>query len=112
MANTFKLKTKDGSSTAADTAMTIYTVPASTTTVVLGLTLSNLTGSAVYATVTIENNDGDNINFLKDVPIPTGSAMEVMSGNKVVLETSDVLKVTSDTANSIDTAFSIMEITA
>jgi len=111
MANTFKLKTKDGSSTAADTAMTIYTVPASTTTVVLGLTLSNLTGSAVYATVTIENNDGDNINFLKDVPIPTGSAMEVMSGNKVVLETSDVLKVTSDTANSIDTAFSIMEIT-
>jgi len=37
--------------------------------------------------------------------------MEVMSGNKVVLETSDVLKVTSDTANSIDTAFSIMEIT-
>ena len=112
MANTFKLKTKDGSSTAADTAMTIYTVPASTTTVVLGLTLSNLTGSAVYATVTIENNDGDNINFLKDVPIPTGSAMEVMSGNKVVLETSDVLKVTSDTANSIDTAFSIMETTA
>ena len=111
MANTFKLKTKDGSSTAADTAMTIYTVPASTTTVVLGLTLSNLTGAAVYATVTIENNDGDNINFLKDVPIPTGSAMEVMSGNKVVLETSDVLKVTSDTANSIDTAFSIMEIT-
>jgi len=111
MANTFKLKTKDGSSTAADTAMTIYTVPASTTTVVLGLTLSNLTGSAVYATVTIENNDGDNINFLKDVPIPTGSALEVMSGNKVVLETSDVLKVTSDTANSIDTAFSIMEIT-
>ena len=114
MANTFKLKTKDGSSTAADTAMTIYTVPSSpsTTTVVLGLTLSNLTGSAVYATVTIENNDGDNINFLKDVPIPTGSAMEVMSGNKVVLEDGDVLKVTSDTANSIDTAFSIMEITA
>jgi len=34
-----------------------------------------------------------------------------MSGNKVVLETSDVLKVQADTANSLDTTLSIMEIT-
>jgi len=113
MANTFKLQTKDGSATNANTAMTIYTVPSSpsTTAVVLGLTLSNITGSTVYATVNIENADGDNVNFLKDVPIPTGSAVEVMSGNKIVLNTTDVLKVTSDTANSIDTTLSIMEIT-
>ena len=111
MANTFKLQTKDGSATNANTAMTIYTVPSSTTAVVLGLTLSNITGSAVYATVNIENADGDNVNFLKDVPIPTGAAIEVMAGNKIVLNTTDVLKVTSDTANSIDTTLSIMEIT-
>lgn len=111
MANTFKLQTKDGSATGANTAMTIYTVPSSTTSVVLGLTLSNLTGSTVYATVNIENADGDNVNFLKAIPIPTGSAVEVMSGNKIVLNTTDVLKVSSDTANSIDTTLSIMEIT-
>ena len=57
----------------------------------------------------IENNDGDNINFLKDIPIPTGAAVEVMSGNKIVLEASDVLKTKSGTANSIDTALSVME---
>lgn len=111
MANTFKLQTKDGSAVNANTEMTIYTVPSSTTAVVLGLTLSNLTGSTVYTTVNIENADGDNVNFLKNIPIPTGSAVEVMSGNKVVLNTTDVLKVTSDTANSIDTTLSIMEIT-
>ena len=111
MANTFKLQTKDGSATNANTAMTIYTVPSSTTAVVLGLTLSNITGSAVYATVNIENADGDDVNFLKDVTIPTGAAIEVMAGNKIVLNTTDVLKVTSDTANSIDTTLSIMEIT-
>ena len=111
MANTFKLQTKDGSAVTANTEMTIYTVPSSTTAVVLGLTLSNLTGSTVYTTVNIENADGDNVNFLKNIPIPTGSAVEVMSGNKVVLNTTDVLKVTSDTANSIDTTLSIMEIT-
>ena len=45
----------------------------------------------------------------KDIPIPTGSAVEVMSGNKIVLEASDVLKTKSGTANSIDTALSVME---
>ena len=89
--------------------MTVYTAPAATTTVVLGITLANITTNTNYATVLIENNDGDNINFLKGVPIPIGSSIEVMSGNKLILETSDVLKVKSDTANSIDTTLSIME---
>jgi len=109
MANTFKLKTFTGSSTAANAAMTVYTVPGATTCVVLGITLANLASSTVYATVLIENNDGDNVNFLKSIPIPTGSSVEVMSGNKLILETSDVLKVKSDTVNSIDTSLSIME---
>jgi len=110
MANTFKLKTFDGSATNANTEMTVYTVPSSTTTVIVGLTLSNLTGSTVYSTVLIENADGDDVNFLKNIPIPTGSAVEVMAGNKVVLNETDVLKVKSDTANSVDTTLSIMEI--
>jgi len=109
MANTFSLKTFDGSSTGASTPMTIYTVPSATTAIVLGMTLSNISGSTVYATVLIENADGDNINFLKNIPIPTGSAVEVMAGNKVVLNATDVLKVQSDAANSIDTALSVME---
>ena len=111
MANTFKLKTKGGGAVAANTAMTVYTTPASTTTIVVGMTLSNLTANQIAATVSIENNDGANVTFLKDIPIPTGSAVEVMSGNKVVLETSDVLKVQSSAANSLDTVLSIMEIT-
>ena len=111
MANTFKLQTFDGSSTNADTEMTVYTVPSATTAVVLGLTLSNISGSTIYTTVIIENADGDNVNFLKDIPIPTGSAVEVMSGNKIVLNTTDVLKVKSDAASSLDTSLSIMEIT-
>jgi hypothetical protein len=34
-----------------------------------------------------------------------------MTGNKYVLNTSDILKVKSDTANSLDSMLSIMEIT-
>ena len=109
MANTFKLKTATGGSTAANSPITVYTTPASTTTIVIGLTLSNLVTQSIAATVLIENSDGDNVTFLKNVPLPQGSALEVMVGNKVVLETGDVLKVQSNTANSIDTTLSIME---
>lgn len=111
MANTFKVKTADGSATGADTFLTIYTVPASTTSIVLGLSIANLLTSSIQATIYLENNDGDNVNIAKLAAIPAKSSLEVMTGNKYVLEASDVLKVKSDTANSIDVSLSIMEIT-
>jgi hypothetical protein len=111
MANTFKTKTFDGSSTNADTLMSIYTVPSATTTIVLGLTLANLTSNTIEVTVTYTNNDGDNVNITKLAQIPGKASLEIMSGNKYVMETSDILKVKSSAANSLDTTLSIMEIT-
>jgi hypothetical protein len=111
MANTFKTKTFDGSSTNADTLMSIYTVPSSTTTIVLGLTLANLTSNTIEVTVTYTNNDGDNVNITKLAQVPGKASLEIMSGNKYVMETSDILKVKSSAANSLDTTLSIMEIT-
>ena len=111
MANTFKTKTFDGSSTNADTLMSVYTVPSSTTTIVLGLTLANLTSNTIEVTVTYTNNDGDNVNITKLAQIPGKASLEIMSGNKYVMETSDILKVKSSAANSLDTTLSIMEIT-
>ena len=111
MANTFKTKTFDGSSTNADTLMSVYTVPSSTTTIVLGLTLANLTSNTIEVTVTYTNNDGDNVNITKLAQIPGKASLEIMSVNKYVMETSDILKVKSSAANSLDTTLSIMEIT-
>ena len=111
MANTFITKTFDGSSTNADTLMSVYTVPSSTTTIVLGLTLANLTSNTIEVTVTYTNNDGDNVNITKLAQIPGKASLEIMSGNKYVMETSDILKVKSSAANSLDTTLSIMEIT-
>ena len=42
MANTFKVKTNAAMPSSAGTALTLYTVPSSTTTVVVGLTLCNV----------------------------------------------------------------------
>ena len=50
MANTFKLKTK---ANVGVTTVGIYTAPASTTTVVIGITLANTSGSGVNVGVGI-----------------------------------------------------------
>jgi hypothetical protein len=62
--------------------------------------------------VQVENSDGDNIYLIKAAPVPVGSSLVVVGGEqKVVLNASDVLKVTSNTASSADVALSILEIT-
>ena len=48
---------------------------------------------------------------LKNVPIPQGSSLEFMGGNKVVLEAADTLTVDSDSNNSVDVTLTIMETT-
>ena len=91
MANTFKLITKAGV-TSADV---IYTVAGSTTTVLLGIMLGNTTSSQVTTTVTIEsdtssragaNNEANqNVELVTNAPIPAGSSLELLAGNKVVM---------------------------
>ena len=89
MANTFKVKTNDAMPTSAGTPLTLYTVPSSTTTVVLGLMLCNVDTSQRLVDVHIESDTSDtetnsNVHAIKDAPIPAGSTLEVMGGNKVV----------------------------
>ena len=109
MANTFKNKVFNGSNTTANSDMTVYTVPSSTTTVVIGLTLSNTSSSQI--TVDIKLNAGQVVFLAKDIPIPAAPSFEYMGGTKIVMETGHSLILQSDTANSLDTVASIMEIT-
>ena len=68
--------------------------------------------SQIEVDVQLENNDGDNVDLIKAAPVPVGSSLVVVGGEqKVVMNTSDVLKVTSNTASSADVALSILEIT-
>ena len=109
MANTFKLKTK---ANVGITTQNVYVVPSATTTVVIGITLANTSGSGVNVGVGITRaGTTEDVKLLKNAPIPSGSSLEFMSGNKIVLETSDQINVDSDTNNSVDAALTIMEIT-
>ena len=109
MANTFKLKTK---ANVGVSTVGIYTVPAATATVVIGITLANTSGSGVNVGIGITRAGAtEDVKLLKNAPIPQGSSLEFMAGNKVVLEATDTITVDSDANNSVDTALTIMEIT-
>jgi len=121
MANTFKVVTFAAEPASAGTAYKMYTCAGSTTTVVLGLILTNIHSTAVTAEVELVsdtgsrggNNDVTNTTsfLIKDVTIPAGSSLEILSGGKVVLEASDELKIDCSVADKLSGTLSIMEIT-
>ncbi len=121
MANTFKAINFAAEPASAGTPYVMYTAAGSTTTVVLGLILTNINTSQVTAEVELVsttssrggNNDVANgTAFLaKDIPIPVGSSVELLAGNKVVLEAGDKLRVDCSVADKLSGALSIMEIT-
>ena len=108
MANTFKLKTK---ANIGISTQNVYVVPNATTTVVIGITLANTSGTGCLVGVGITRPSTDDVKLLKNAPIPQGSSLEFMQGNKVVLEATDTLTAESDVNNSLDVALTIMEIT-
>lgn len=102
MANTFKNYVADGVGTSDNT---LRTIPASTTGVTIGCNLANVTDSSIEANVKV--ND---VYVVKGAPIPANSALSVLDG-KIVLESGDAIKVSSNTAASLDVVLSILEIT-
>ena len=100
MANTFKNYTSASVGTGATTT---YTVPSSTTAVVIGCNLANRTTSQISVDVQCAG-----VYLVKGAPIPANSALSVLDG-KVILETTDTVVVTSDTASSTDVIVSVLE---
>ena len=100
MANTFKNYTGASIGTSPST---VYTVPASTTAVIIGLNLANRTASSVTVDVQLGSTY-----IVKAAPVPTGSALSVLDG-KIIAETAETIVITSDAASSIDAIVSVLE---
>ena len=106
MANNFKLKTK---ASVGVTTENIYVTPSNATTTIIGITLCNTSGSGINVGVGITRSSSDDVSILKNVPIPQGSTLEFMQGNKLTIEGTDTLTVNSDTNSSLDVALTILE---
>ena len=85
-------------------------------TVILGLICCNIDTSQRTVDVKIESDTSDTetnetVFLVKDAPVPAGGSLELLAGNKVVMQATDVLKIDADVAAKIDATLSIMEIT-
>ena len=117
MANDFKRFCTPNVSNSSNT--TIYAVPAGSSSaalesIVIGITMANKTSSGITASIFLDNEDGSNdVYIVKDASIPAGSALEVMSGNKLVLmndgSNGDNLEALASAANSLDVTVSVLE---
>ena len=104
MANDFK----GVQSVNVTTATTVYTAPGSKDSIILELDIANTTSSAVTASAeVVDSSAGTDAFVVKDAPIPTGSSLQVISGQKIILETGDSVRVTA--SGACDVVCSILE---
>jgi hypothetical protein len=100
MANTFKNYTSASVGTGATTT---FTVPSATTAIMMGCNLANRTTSQIAVDVQVAG-----VYLVKGAPIPANSSLGVLDG-KIILEATDTVVVTSDTASSADVIVSVLE---
>ena len=98
MANTFTKSTKSSLSTAdvtSSSATNVVTAGGTATLIILSIYLLPNTGDAAF--------------LIKNAPIPAGSSLEMISGSKVIMTASDVLRASSDTASALDITISYLQ---
>ena len=92
-------------------AATVVTVGASTQTTIIGLSFANTTTSPITASAYITRS-GTDFYLIEDATVPVGSSLVVVGGDqKVVMITSDALKVVTSAASSADVITSVLNIT-
>jgi hypothetical protein len=118
MANAFKVITRDVAPASSGSAETLYTTQSGSTVIVLGLTLANVHTSQVTGTVELESTttqtsqvQNTTAHIVKDIPVPVGSTVEIMSGNKIVLNAGDKINIDASVADKLSVTMSYMEIT-
>ena len=116
MANDFKRICTPNISNSSNS--TIYAVPnnsgAAVESIVIGITAANKTSTGVTLDIFIDNEDGSNdVYIVKGASIPAGASLEVMAGNKLVLQNDgtngDNLEALASAASSVDVTVSVLE---
>jgi len=113
MANTFKNDTKASLVTAVitDPSATVVTAGGTATLIVLSILASNKVSTSANIDVYVDKSTGDDIYLIRNAPVPAGSSLELISGNKVILEAGDKLQARCGTATAVDLIVSYLEST-
>ena len=105
MANTFVNKKVDLTTTSATT---LYTVPSATTAIIKSILVSEDSGNADTITVTITDTSTNVFSLFKTKSISANGTTELLSA-PLILQESEILKVTAATANRLHVILSALE---
>ena len=105
MANTFLNKKVDLTTTSATT---LYTVPTATTAIVKSVLVSEDSGNADTITVTITDTADAVFSVFKTKTVSANATIELLTA-PLILQESEVLKVTAATANRLHVILSALE---
>jgi hypothetical protein len=111
MANNFKNAFATSISTTAGSPTDVYTANngSACNSILIELDISNTGTSAVQVTVLIRDSSASaSFHITKSAPLPVGSSLKVVSGQKVVLNGNDKVQVYAS-ANTVDVVASILE---
>jgi hypothetical protein len=106
LANTFVNKKVDLTTTSVTT---LYTVPSATTSVIKSILVSEDSGNADTITVTITDTATAVFSLFKTKSISANGTTELLTA-PLVLQESEILKVTAATANRLHVVLSALEI--
>lgn len=107
MANTFK-NSITGSIGTTDTK--VYTVPAATSTTVIGMSVANVATNNINVNATLTSGSST-IFLVKNATVPVGGSIVLVGGEqKVVMTANNYLSVQSTIASSADVVVSVLEI--
>jgi hypothetical protein len=108
MANTFKNQLQAAVGTSPTT---IYTAGSGVSATVIGMTIANILNTTITATV-ILTSGGSDYYMVKMASIDPGNSLITIGGDqKLVMEATDVLKVSTSNASAADVILSLLEIT-
>lgn len=111
---------KNYSAVISDTEATIYTVPASTSAIVIGMRISNIhvdsngdpevdsNGDPVDVTVHVKANGRTFVSPL--TPIPFGGALEALAGSKLALEAGQTITIEGAINGAAEVILSVLEV--
>ena len=109
MANSFK---SGLAASIGTTYVAVYTTPSTKKSILIELDIANTTNDAVSVNVGIGTASSPTHFIVKGAVIPTGDSLQVVSGQKIVLDGSSTpqkIFVNSSVATSVDCIASILE---
>lgn len=111
MANNFKNAFATSVSTNSGSPTTVYTANngSAVNSILIELDVANTGTSGITVSVVLYDNSGTaSYHIVKNAPIPSGGALKVVSGQKVVLNGDDQIRVYASAA-TVDVVASILE---